>query len=107
VVQDVIMPLVGMLLPENAGWREAAIHLRRADPANHVEALDLKYGDLLGVTVDFFIVAIVLFAVVSAIQRRKNAPAPTPDTRECPSCLESVPKLARRCRHCTETLVAA
>ena len=96
VVRDVVMPLVGLAIP-GGNWRTASITLRAGkDP--------VRYGDLLGLVIDFFIIAFVLFLVISAINRMKKKPAPTPETRECPACLETIPKAARRCKHCTEVI---
>lgn len=66
LVETVIMPLVGKLLPSGSytGWSPAGIHV----------------GVLIGAVIDFVIVAFVLFLVVSAIKRattrRELAPAP-------------------------------
>jgi large conductance mechanosensitive channel len=89
VVDDLIMPLVGVMLP-GGDWRAATVH---------VGAAQLKVGHLIGAALDFLIVAIVLFLVVSQIVQRMHKPAPTPETRVCPGCLESVAKEATRCKH--------
>lgn len=88
LVGDIIMPLVGKLLP-NQEWRSWT-------------AGGLKIGDFLGAVVDFFIIAVVLFLVLvkflGALHGKKVAEAPT--TKECPECLEKIPLAARRCRAC-------
>ena len=66
----------------------------------------LKYGDFLGAVLDFFIIAFVLFILVSKIVkvaegRLKSVPAPAPATKECPLCLETIPAAAKRCKFCT------
>ncbi|MGE0866976.1 MAG: large conductance mechanosensitive channel protein MscL [Kofleriaceae bacterium] len=74
LVDALIMPMVGKLLPSGsyAAWAPGG----------------LKFGILLGALIDFFIVAIVLFAVVSAIKRATAKPAepsappePAPDIK--------------------------
>ena len=108
VVEDLIMPLVGMVLP-SGDWRNAGLTLRAAGDAAH-PAVVVKFGHLLGVAVDFLIVAFVLFLVIQAINRFKDKPAEapaTPTTRDCPACLESIPRHARRCKYCTEVVTPA
>ena len=93
IVEDVIMPVVGLALP-GGEWRSAAIALPRGNA--------IKYGDLAGRCLDFFIVALVVYLVTKALL---EAPAaPPPDTKTCPQCLEIVPAAARRCRACTSQL---
>jgi large conductance mechanosensitive channel len=96
VVADLIMPVVGVLLPGGA-WRTYT-----ATP------LKLQVGDFLGAVIDFLIVALVMFVVVVKVMgalRKPDAPA-APTTRPCPECLETIPIAARRCRACTATVAA-
>jgi large conductance mechanosensitive channel len=91
IVDDVIMPIVGMLLPGGGEWRQAQLLL---DGQNAI-----KWGDLLGKIVDFGIVAFVVFLVLKAFVR-PAAPSSAPATRSCPECMEIIPAAARRCRAC-------
>lgn len=91
VVDDVIMPIVGLLLPAG-DWRKAELVLSGTNA--------IKYGDLLGRILDFAIVAAVVFLIVKALLEKAQAPAPAPATRACPQCLETIPAAARRCRAC-------
>ncbi|HWE25059.1 MAG TPA: large conductance mechanosensitive channel protein MscL [Myxococcales bacterium] len=88
-VEDVIMPLVGLVLPSGE-WRTAQIGV-------------VKYGDLAGRIVDFVIIAAVVFAITKALLREDKPAA----TKSCPECLEMVPLDARRCRACASPLTAA
>lgn len=108
LVGDIVMPVVALMMPQG-DWRQNG-WLLRSGGANEDQVV-LRYGDLLGATLDFFIVALVLFIVVSKLVRRAeralgNAPPP-PTTRPCPQCLENVPLEARRCRACTSSLTSA
>src|SRR5690242_20576261 len=54
LVSDIIMPLVALVMP-SGDWRSNGIVLRHAaDPKDRVI---LQYGDLLGATFDFLLVA--------------------------------------------------
>ena len=110
LVADLVMPFVALVMP-SGDWRTSGIVLREAEkPADNVV---LKYGDFIGSVLDFFIVALVLFIIVSRIiqaaEKRLAKPvvdAP-PATKECPACCEAVPVKATRCKFCTSDLKAA
>jgi len=59
LVADLLMPIVSLILPGGA-WREFSIGLGEGnDP--------IKIGDLLGATIDFLIIAIVVYVVVDKL----------------------------------------
>jgi large conductance mechanosensitive channel len=89
LVEDAIMPIVGLLLPAG-DWRSAQLGV-------------IKYGDFIGRVIDFVIVAAVVFAVTKLLIREEKPAA----TKSCPECLETVPLDARRCRACASPLGAA
>jgi len=103
VVNDVIMPLVSLILPSGE-WRQAAITLRERDPAGPEGDVRLLIGDLASVLVDFLIVGFVLFLAVRGISRLKKHHPKEPANRECPACLEKVAYHAKRCKYCTSDL---
>jgi large conductance mechanosensitive channel len=80
-VADVIMPPVGLLL-NGVNFTELKWVLKPAEVVDGVEkaAVTLNYGNFLQVTVDFLIVAFVIFMVIKGINRFKNkteeVPAP-------------------------------
>ncbi|WP_217911175.1 large conductance mechanosensitive channel protein MscL [Myxococcus sp. AM011] len=98
VVADLVMPVVGAVLP-GGDWRNAT-----ATPLN------LRWGHLLGAVLDFLIIASVLFIVVAKVGQvwakhgKKGEPAPA-TTKVCPECRETIPVEARRCKACTSVLV--
>ncbi len=110
LVADLVMPLVALILP-SGDWRSSGLVLSRAaDPKDNVV---LKYGDFLGAVLDFMVVALALFLIVSRIIKaaearlvRPAAPEPVVN-RECPFCLETIPFRAKRCKFCTSELPAA
>jgi large conductance mechanosensitive channel len=89
LVADIVMPLVNFVQP-GGEWRNW-----------QVTTLHFKVGDFLGAVVDFFLISMVLFLIVTRIVNRvykKEVPAPT---KACPECLEQIPVAAKRCRACT------
>lgn len=107
LVQDVIMPVVSLLLP-SGNWRESGFVLRHAADAK--DNVILKYGDLAGNILDFLIVALVLFVVVGKLVKGAEARFSKPAeavTKECPFCCELVPLKAKRCKACTSDLSKA
>jgi large conductance mechanosensitive channel len=96
IVDDVIMPLVGVLLPGSGEWRQAKLALGAGGNA-------IAYGDLLGRFVDFGIVAFIVFLVLKTFVRPPRPVAVAP-TKTCPQCLDTIPAAARRCRACTSAV---
>lgn len=90
LVADLIMPLIGMVLP-TGDWRSAYATVSNAK---------FLYGDFIGAVVDFVVIAFVVFILGKALVK----PAPTPETKTCPACTEVVASAARRCKYCTEVL---
>lgn len=110
LVADLVMPIVALVLP-SGDWRTAGLVLKRAEkPADNVV---LKYGDFIGSVLDFFVVALVLFLIVSRIIKaaegrlhKADEPA-APIVKECPACCETIPAKATRCKFCTSELKVA
>jgi large conductance mechanosensitive channel len=97
LVEDLVMPMVGAVLP-GGDWREFT-----------ATRLNFKVGHLMGALVDFFLISLVLFIVVVKAMgalRKLGDEAPAPTTRPCPECLEPIPIKARRCRACTAVVPA-
>jgi large conductance mechanosensitive channel len=107
LVADLVMPIVALILP-SGDWRSHGLVLSKA--ANPKDDVVLKYGDFLGAILDFFVVALALFIIVSRIIKAAEAKLvrpPTPEpvvTRECPLCCETVLLRAKRCKFCTADL---
>jgi len=95
LVDDIIMPLVGLLI--------GGIDFKSL--AFTVGSAKVTYGSFFQNIVDFIIVAFVIFLMVRAINSTKQ-PAPTaaPTTKECPYCFTTIPLKATRCPNCTSPL---
>ncbi|TCV83727.1 large-conductance mechanosensitive channel protein MscL [Sulfurirhabdus autotrophica] len=109
LVQDVIMPPIGLLLG-GVNFNQLFINLGSQSFAT-LEAAEkagvplIKYGVFINSVVDFTIVALVIFIVISQIDKLKKQPLPAdPTTKECPHCLSTIPLKATRCGHCTSEL---
>ncbi|WP_135557417.1 large-conductance mechanosensitive channel protein MscL [Paenibacillus cymbidii] len=107
LVNDVIMPPIGMLLGK-VDFADLVIKLGNGEDDKPVT---LNYGAFINNVLDFLIVAFVIFMVVKQINRfRKPEPAPAPAApkdKECPYCYSKIPVLATRCPACTSQLQQA
>lgn len=93
LVNGFVMPLVSYVLPQGE-WQKLVVG-------------KFEVGALLAATIDFLVIAFVVFVVlVKGLGRlQQKAPEPeAPATKACPFCLETVPAGAKRCKHCTSEL---
>jgi large conductance mechanosensitive channel len=97
------MPIVALAMPAGE-WRENGVILRHSD--NPKEIVVLKYGDFLGTALDFFIVAFVLFILVSKLVKAAEGRfmGQTATTKPCPWCTETIPVAAKKCKFCCSDL---
>jgi large conductance mechanosensitive channel len=104
IVNDLLMPIISLFIPAG-DWRSAELVLKRSmDAAGKEVVTAIKYGDLFGSILDFLIISWVVFLIVKMLVPARPEPAAAA-TRTCPECLETIPALAHRCKHCTATLV--
>lgn len=100
VVDDLLMPVIGMMLPAG-DWREAKIVLKTVTDAQGKTTVNaIQYGHFIGTVIDFVFIAFVVFLITKALLK----PAPAPPSKDCPFCLESVPEAATKCRACGSAL---
>lgn len=114
LVNDVLMPPIGLIVGK-VDFSSLYLNLTGETYANLAEAQKagaavIKYGLFINATIDFVIVAFVIFLVVRVANRlqikKTEAPA-APTTKDCPFCLSVIPIKAIRCAHCTSELKAA
>ena len=109
LVTDIIMPPVGLLL-NGVDFSNLFISLNGQAYATLADAQKagaptLNYGNFINNTIDFLIVALVIFLMIRFINRLKRpAPAPEVTTKECPYCRTIIPLKATRCPNCTSEL---
>ncbi len=81
LVADIIMPPTGILV-EEIDFSELSLTLREATETT--EAITMNYGNLLSVSLEFLIIAFVIFIIVKQINRlkRKEEKKDTPPSEE-------------------------
>ncbi len=118
IVNDVIMPPIGLLLG-NVDFANLMVVLKEgATPAPYPSvaqaqaagAVTINYGQFINTIVNFLIIALVVFFFIirpiARMQARRKAeePAAEPTTKECPFCFTAISIKATRCPNCTSTL---
>ena len=118
LVNDVIMPPIGMLLGKvdfsNLFINLSGEHYASLADAKTAGAATVNYGLFLNTVIDFIIVAFAIFLMVKwinkmraateALEKKPEAAPVAPTTKECPYCLSTIPIKAIRCAHCTADL---
>lgn len=108
VVNDIVMPPVGMLLG-NVDFSNLFISLNgkeyaTLEAAKKAGAPVLAYGSFLNTVIDFLILAFIIFMMIRQINKLTPEPAPKPEPRVCPYCKSEIAGDATRCPHCTSHL---
>lgn len=98
LVNDIIMPIVGLVVGG----------INFSELSFTVGSAVIKWGAFVQTTVEFLIVAFVIFLIVRTANNLKKAPAPAdPTTKECPHCFSTISIKATRCPNCTSELTIA
>lgn len=117
LVQDVIMPPIGLLLG-NVDFSNIFVVLKEgkvAGPyasiaaAKSAGAVTMNFGVFVNTIISFVLVAFAVFLLVRTInrlRRQEEAPSPVPTTKECTYCFSAIPIKATRCPQCTSELKA-
>ncbi|MBS3917789.1 MAG: large conductance mechanosensitive channel protein MscL [Deltaproteobacteria bacterium] len=117
LVQDVIMPPIGLLLG-NVDFSNIFVVLKEgkvAGPyasvaaAKSAGAVTINFGVFVNTIISFVIVAFAVFLLVRTInrlRRQEDTPPPVPTTKECAYCFSAIPIKATRCPQCTSELKA-
>jgi large conductance mechanosensitive channel len=87
VTDNVIMPIVGVVIPGDAPWRDAGLGLGKMIKGADGKMVEAKIGlgALAGVALDFIILAIVLFMIIKAANKampKKEPPPAGPPAQE-------------------------
>jgi large conductance mechanosensitive channel len=111
LVNDVIMPPIGMILG-HIDFKDLFVSLNGQSyptlaAAKTAAAPAIAYGQFLNTVFNFLIVAFVIFIVVRMASKLQRAPAvapAAPTTKDCPFCFTAIPIPAKRCPNCTSQL---
>ncbi|MCB1857991.1 MAG: large-conductance mechanosensitive channel protein MscL [Gammaproteobacteria bacterium] len=114
LVDDVIMPPVGLLLG-GVDFSDLFLTLKdgaTAGPyatvaaAKEAGAVTLNAGLFINSVISFTIVAFAVFLLIKGMNslQKKEEPAADPTEKECPHCFTSIPIKATRCPNCTSEL---
>ena len=113
LVEGIIMPPIGLVLGRiDFSSLFYVLDTSKGIPASLADAKAkgipvITYGQFLNDVISFLIVALAVFILVKQVNRlKREAPAPSPASKECPYCATSIPLKARRCPNCTSEVGA-
>ena len=101
---DVITPLIQLIIGKATG---------KTSIEDITAALNLgpiHFGNFISAIINFFIMAIIIFCIVKAVNKltsiavKTEEEEPEPTTKECPFCFSEISINAKRCPHCTSLL---
>ncbi len=98
LVGDIVTPLLGIILGK-VDFSSLAVTIGDAS---------IGYGKFITAVLNFFIMALVIFAIVKAINdvserlhKKPEEEEPAPTTKVCPYCKSEIAIDAVKCPHCT------
>ncbi len=113
VVNDLVMPLIG-LITKGSDFASKFVALDGGEYATIEEATEagaaiLTYGNFIAVTIDFIIMAFVIFLLVKGLNKLSTMgkkeevveEEAAPTTKVCPFCKSEIAIDATKCAHCT------
>jgi large conductance mechanosensitive channel len=112
VVNDIIMPPIGLLLG-NVDFSNLFVVLKHGathgpyislKAAKDAGAVSLNYGQFINTLTNFVIVAFAIFLMIRSMNKLRKPVAPVsaePTTKSCPHCLSMIPIKATKCAFCT------
>jgi large conductance mechanosensitive channel len=95
LVNDIIMPPLGLLLG-NINFANLMVHLPNGAA--------IRYGSFINVSINFCIIALVIFILVKQVNHFRSKPETAPTQKKCPFCDSSVSLNAKRCPYCTSQI---
>ena len=115
IVNDLVMPLIG-LVTKGSDFATKFVALdggtyATIEEATAAGAAILTYGNFIAVTIDFIIMAFVIFLLIKGLNKltsltKKNEEVveEAPTTKKCPFCMSEIAIEATRCPHCTSVI---
>ena len=98
VVNDLVMPLISVL---TGGIDFTALCIKLAEGE---DAATLNYGMFIAAVINFLLIALVLFCIISAMNKMKKVEPEVeaePTEKECPYCKSMINIKATKCPCCT------
>ena len=97
LVDDILSPLIGLIVKQDFNELAATVF-----------DVKIKYGSFITATINFIIMAFVIFLLVKGLNKLTSigakAEEEAPTTKECPFCKSEVNIAATRCPNCTSEL---
>ncbi len=115
LVQDIIMPPIGLLLGNVDFSNIFAVLKEGKTPGPYASvavakaagAVTMNIGVFINTIITFILIAFSVFLLIRTInrlRRQEEAPAPAPTTKDCGYCFSKIPVKATRCPNCTSEL---
>ena len=93
LIADFITPIIGAIVGEPSF----------EDLTFTINGSAFLYGEFINALITFVSIgAAVYFFIVKPYQAYQAHRGVTPETKECPQCLSTIPLNASRCAHCTQ-----
>ena len=119
LVNDIVSPVIS-LITKGVNFADKFIILTAddvsfatVDAAKEAGYATLNYGAFITATINFFIMAIVIFCLVKAInklmdigKKKEEEVEEAPTTKACPFCKSEISIDAVKCPHCTSDIPA-
>jgi large conductance mechanosensitive channel len=104
IVDDLLMPMFSFFMPAH-NWTSAQIILSKSTDVTGATTVNaIKYGHFIGSIIDFLVISFVVFILTRFLGVKQAFVA---KTKQCPECLEDIPRSAKKCRACCSALEAA
>jgi large conductance mechanosensitive channel len=97
VVNDFVMPIVSLALPDPSTSQKSVFHIGKAS---------LAWGDFVSVLINFVVIGLVCWRITKALIKEPKTAA-KPATKECRYCYQVIDARASRCPDCTSQLASA
>ncbi len=82
LVNDVIMPPIGMLI---GGIDFSALSIKLSNPIDNTKPVEILYGKFLNTVINFIIIAFAIFTLVKAMNKLKSKEEEKPSAPPAPS----------------------
>jgi large conductance mechanosensitive channel len=109
LVNDVIMPPIGMLLGNVDFSNIFAVFKDGKTPGPYASlaaakaagAVTMNIGVFINTIINFVIVAFAIFLLIRSVNRVRKQEEAAPTTKDCSFCFTKIPVQATRCPNCT------